>query len=148
MYENLVAFLLDDVYITDKTIPFTASASTETPVLFGELSWDWSEHTVVSITGAMTKRKFSLTGGSTSLLEGNKIGKAVQLKKLENEISELNLLIHNKKLEQEQDQLEEAKEFKYTPINESNVIYLDNFAYIERVDHRMRLVTHDFEMYY
>ena len=49
---------------------------------------------------------------------------------------------------QEQDQLEEAKEFKYTPINESNVIYLDNFAYIERVEHRMRLVTHDFEMYY
>jgi hypothetical protein len=49
---------------------------------------------------------------------------------------------------QEQDPLEETKEFKHTPINESNVIYLDNFAYIERVDHRMRLVTHDFEMYY
>ena len=54
----------------------------------------------------------------------------------------------DKKLEQEQDPLEETKEFKHTPINESNVIYLDNFAYIERVDHRMRLVTHDFEMYY
>lgn len=49
---------------------------------------------------------------------------------------------------QEQYQLEENKEFKYTPINESNVTYLDNFAYIERVEHRMRLVTHDFEMYY
>jgi len=49
---------------------------------------------------------------------------------------------------QEQDQLEEIKEFKHTPINQSNVTYLDNFAYIERVDHRMRLVTHDFEMYY
>jgi hypothetical protein len=49
---------------------------------------------------------------------------------------------------QEQDPLEETKEFKHTPINESNVTYLDNFAYIERVDHRMRLVTHDFDMYY
>ena len=49
---------------------------------------------------------------------------------------------------QEQDPLEETKEFKHTPINESNVIYLDNIAYIERVEHRMRMVTHDFEMYY
>jgi hypothetical protein len=56
----------------------------------------------------------------------------------------------NKKPEQKQEQPEnkEVKEFKYTPINESNVIYLDNIAYIERVEHRMRLVTHDFEMYY
>jgi hypothetical protein len=50
--------------------------------------------------------------------------------------------------ESSNNQTQEVKEFKYTPINESNVIYLDNFAYIERVDHRMRLVTHDFEMYY
>jgi hypothetical protein len=54
----------------------------------------------------------------------------------------------DKKQEQEQPENKEVKEFKYTPINESNVTYLDNFAYIERVDHRMRLVTHDFEMYY
>jgi hypothetical protein len=45
-------------------------------------------------------------------------------------------------------QEEEVKEFKYVPINPDKVIYLDNFAYIERVDHRMRLVTHDSEMYY
>jgi FKBP-type peptidyl-prolyl cis-trans isomerase len=43
---------------------------------------------------------------------------------------------------------ENKKEFKHVPINPSKVIYLDNFAYIELVDHRMRLVTHDYEMYY
>ncbi len=103
-YESLISFLLGDVYITDKTIPFAASSSTETPVLFGELAWDWTEHTVVSISGAMTRRKFSVSGGSTSVLEGNKIGKAVQLKKLEEEISALNLLIHNENIGLEQNQ--------------------------------------------
>jgi hypothetical protein len=43
---------------------------------------------------------------------------------------------------------EEVKEFKYPPINPSKVVYLGDFAYIEQVDHRMRLVTVDFEMYY
>ena len=98
IYEKLVTYLLDDVYITDKTIPFTAAASTETPMLFGEMAWDWAEHTVVSISGAMTKRKFSLSGGSTSVLEGNKIGKAIQIKKLETEIADLNTSVHNEKL--------------------------------------------------
>ena len=47
-----------------------------------------------------------------------------------------------------QDKQEPKKEFKHVPINPSKVIYLDDFAYIEQVDHRMRLVTHDCEMYY
>jgi hypothetical protein len=46
------------------------------------------------------------------------------------------------------EQQETKKEFKHVPINPSKVIYLDDFAYIEQVDHRMRLVTHDCEMYY
>ena len=58
----------------------------------------------------------------------------------------------NKEQDQKQDQVEEQpeikKEFKHVPINPAKVIYLDNFAYIEQVDHRMRLVTHDYEMYY
>ncbi len=103
-YENLVSYLLDDVYITDKPIPFAQHASAETPVLFGEMAWDWSEHTVVSISGAMTRRKFSISGGSTSVFEGNKIGKGIQIKKLENEISGLNTLIHNDKLALEENQ--------------------------------------------
>ena len=71
-----------------------------------------------------------------------------QNKKQDQKQDQTNKQEQDKKLEQEQDPLEETKEFKYTPINESNVTYLDNFAYIERVEHRMRLVTHDFEMYY
>jgi hypothetical protein len=47
-----------------------------------------------------------------------------------------------------EDTQEPKKEFKHVPINPSKVIYLDDFAYIEQVDHRMRLVTHDCEMYY
>jgi hypothetical protein len=60
----------------------------------------------------------------------------------------------NKKQEQtlkQEDRLEEVKEvkeFKYPPINPSKVVYLGDFAYVEQVDHRMRLVTVDFEMYY
>lgn len=48
-------------------------------------------------------------------------------------------------LETEQDKV---VEFKYKPIDPSKVIYLDNFAYLEPVVHRMRLVTIDYEMYY
>jgi len=103
-YARLVSFLLGDVYITDKTIPFAASSSTGTQVLFSELAWDWAEHTVVSITGAMTRRRYAVSGGSNSLLEGNKIGKAVQLKKLEEEIASINLLVHNEMINQEQNQ--------------------------------------------
>jgi chromosome segregation protein len=104
IYENLVSYLLDDVYITDKPIPFAVHSSTETPVLFGELAWDWSDQTVVSISGSMTRRKFSISGGSTSVFEGNKIGKGIQLKKLEAEIAELNTFIHNEKLALEENQ--------------------------------------------
>lgn len=107
-YENLVSYLLENVYITDRSIPF-ATGSAETPVLFDELSWDWDNHTVVSISGAMTQRPFSVSGGSISVFEGNKIGKAVQVKKLETEISDINLLIHNEKLAEEQNNEELLK---------------------------------------
>jgi hypothetical protein len=39
-------------------------------------------------------------------------------------------------------------EYKYKPIDSTKVVYLDDFAYIEPVDHRMRLVTLDYELYY
>jgi hypothetical protein len=39
-------------------------------------------------------------------------------------------------------------EYKYKPIDITKVIYLEDFAYIEPVDHRMRLVTLDYELYY
>jgi len=50
--------------------------------------------------------------------------------------------------QQEQQEQEQVVVFKYKPIDPTKVIYLDNFAYIEPVDHRMRLVTIDYEMYY
>ena len=43
---------------------------------------------------------------------------------------------------------QEEISFKCNPIDPSKVIYLDSFAYIEPVDHRLRLVTHDYEIYY
>ena len=58
----------------------------------------------------------------------------------------------NKKPEQktngQTDKQEEVKESKYPAKNKSKVHNLDNFGYIEEVDHRLRLVTDDFEMYY
>ena len=48
----------------------------------------------------------------------------------------------------ETQQEQQVVEFKYKPIDPSKVIYLDDFTYLEPVDHRMRLVTIDYEMYY
>lgn len=58
------------------------------------------------------------------------------------------------KEEKEKDELEDKKEeeektnFISDPINLDKVTYLGNFAFIERVDYRMRLVTKDFEVFY
>jgi len=52
------------------------------------------------------------------------------------------------KEELEEKELETVVEFKHKPINPNKVIYLDDFTYLEPVDHRMRLVTLDYEMYY
>ena len=57
----------------------------------------------------------------------------------------------SKKQEQIQEDtkiVEELVDFKYKPINPSKVVYLGNFAYVEPVDYRVRLVTHDYELYY
>ena len=43
---------------------------------------------------------------------------------------------------------EYTQTFLYDPINKSNVVYSDNFVFIEKVDFRMRLVTNSFELYY
>jgi hypothetical protein len=48
----------------------------------------------------------------------------------------------------EKDEKEEVIEFKHKPINLDNVIWLNNYIYMERVDHLMRLVTTEFEMFY
>ena len=48
----------------------------------------------------------------------------------------------------QQEVVKEQPVFKYNPIDPSKVVYLDDFTYLEQVDHRIRLVTLDNEIYY
>lgn len=73
-YRKLMAYILDKVYIFDgdvKNIPPT------------------DENTFITKNGKLTKRKFSVSGGSVGLFEGKKIGRAKNMEKLEKEIKDL-----------------------------------------------------------
>ena len=70
-----------------------------------------------------------------------------QKRKIQNKPPKQELAVKDKEDPTEKEQ-EKVVEFKYKPIDPSKVIYLDDFAYLEPVDHRMRLVTLDYEMYY
>ncbi len=73
-YTKLMSFILDKVYFYEgdiKNIPVEDS------------------NTFITKSGKVTKRKFSLSGGSVGLFEGKKIGRAKNLEKLEKEIKEL-----------------------------------------------------------
>jgi chromosome segregation protein len=73
-YKKLMAFILDKVYIHEgdiKTLP------------------GGDENTFITKNGKLTKRKFSISGGSVGLFEGKKIGRAKNMEKLEKEIKEL-----------------------------------------------------------
>jgi chromosome segregation protein len=72
-YTKLMMYILDKVYICDgdiKAMPDDGSV-------------------FISKSGKITKRKFSLSGGSVGLFEGKKIGRAKNLEKLDKEIKEL-----------------------------------------------------------
>jgi len=72
-YGKLMAYILDKVYVYEgdvKNIPA-------------------DENTFITKSGKVTKRRFSLSGGSVGLFEGKKIGRAKNLEKLEKEIKEL-----------------------------------------------------------
>jgi len=72
-YTKLMSFILDKVYVIEgdiKSVPST------------------DENTFITKSGKVTKRKFSLSGGSVGLFEGKKIGRAKNLEKLEREIKE------------------------------------------------------------
>ncbi|EKB48842.1 chromosome segregation protein SMC [Cecembia lonarensis] len=74
-YGKLIAFILDDVYIVQgeyQDFPKDQNA------IF------------ISESGKLTKKKFSISGGSVGLFEGKRIGRAKNLEKLEKEIKELN----------------------------------------------------------
>ncbi|MFZ6011922.1 MAG: chromosome segregation protein SMC [Bacteroidota bacterium] len=73
-YKKLMSFILDKVYIYEgdvKNIPAS------------------DENTFITKSGKLTRRRFSISGGSVGLFEGKKIGRAKNLEKLEKEIKEL-----------------------------------------------------------
>lgn len=69
-YTRLMSFILDKVYLTEGDIKSLPSDG----------------NTFITKSGKVTKRKFSLSGGSVGLFEGKKIGRAKNLEKLEREI--------------------------------------------------------------
>ncbi|MFZ5971865.1 MAG: chromosome segregation protein SMC [Bacteroidota bacterium] len=73
-YTKLMSYILDRVYIYEgdvKTLPAN------------------DENIFIAKSGKVTKRKFSLSGGSVGLFEGKKIGRAKNLEKLDKEIKDL-----------------------------------------------------------
>lgn len=73
-YKKLMSNILDGVYIHEgdiKSIPLE------------------DENTFITKSGNITRKKFSISGGSVGLFEGKKIGRARNLEKLEKEIKTL-----------------------------------------------------------
>ncbi|MEZ4974479.1 MAG: chromosome segregation protein SMC [Cyclobacteriaceae bacterium] len=73
-YGKLMAYILDKVYVHDgdiKSVPID------------------DNNTFITKNGKVTKRRFSLSGGSVGLFEGKKIGRAKNLEKLDKEIKDL-----------------------------------------------------------
>jgi len=96
-YKNLVHYILNDVYIVTDN-------QEEIP----------KDNNAVFITenGKITKRKFSISGGSVGLFEGKRIGRAKNLEKLDLEIKELIVEIDEIKanLETKQKEVHRLKE--------------------------------------
>jgi chromosome segregation protein len=72
-YKKLMSFILDKVYIYEGDVKDLQSGD---------------ENTFITKNGKLTKRKFSISGGSVGLFEGKKIGRAKNMEKLEKEIKE------------------------------------------------------------
>jgi chromosome segregation protein len=73
-FTKLMAYILDRVYIYDGDVK--------------ALPQD-DDNIFISRNGKVTRRKFSLSGGSVGLFEGKKIGRAKNLEKLDREIKDL-----------------------------------------------------------
>jgi chromosome segregation protein len=73
-YRKLMAYILDRVYIYEGDVKNIPSSD---------------ENTFITKSGKLTRRRFSISGGSVGLFEGKKIGRAKNLEKLEKEIKEL-----------------------------------------------------------
>lgn len=73
-YRKLMSFILDRVYIYEGDIK-------EVPVN--------DDNIFITKNGKLTRRRFSISGGSVGLFEGKKIGRAKNLEKLDKEIKTL-----------------------------------------------------------
>ncbi|MGJ3235101.1 chromosome segregation protein SMC [Marivirga sp.] len=118
-YKKLIGFILDNVYVVKgdySSIP------------------DDKDSIFITQSGKVTKRKFSMSGGSVGLFEGKRIGRAKNLEKLQVEIKDLNKKISQIKesLESRQHDLDNLKDHSYkeniellqSEINEVNSEYV------------------------
>jgi len=118
-YKKLIGFILDNVYVVKgdyQSIP------------------NDKDSVFITQSGKVTKRKFSMSGGSVGLFEGKRIGRAKNLEKLQVEIKDLNKKISQIKesLESRQNDLDNLKEHSYrenieilqSEINEVNSEYV------------------------
>lgn len=72
-YGKLMAYILDKVYVYEGDVKGIPA----------------DENTFITKSGKVTKRRFSVSGGSVGLFEGKKIGRAKNLEKLDKEIKDL-----------------------------------------------------------
>ena len=104
-YKHLVAHILDDVYIVtgpESSIPKD------------------KESVFITKNGKVTKRKFSISGGSVGLFEGKRIGRAKNLEKLQISVKKLQSKLEDieENYKQKQHELENLKsQTKRIPID-------------------------------
>lgn len=98
-YRNLLIYLLNDVFITE-----------EETVAGAELVGN-EQQIFIAKSGKFLQGKYSLSGGSTGLFSGNKIGRAKNLERLAKEMSSLqqNLLAKQEEMKKSQSQLQNFK---------------------------------------
>ncbi|MEO1049202.1 MAG: chromosome segregation protein SMC [Bacteroidota bacterium] len=127
-YRRLIGFVLDNVYIVEgdiKSIPVD------------------DDNIFITKNGTLTKRKFSISGGSVGLFEGKKIGRAKNLQKLEKEIASLNKKLNNinQSVTEKQEELESLKakvkqeeiDVLQNEINEINEEYISTKTKLEQL---------------
>lgn len=98
-YRKLMSYILDRVYVYEGDIK---GIPTE------------DDNTFITKSGKLTRRRFSLSGGSVGLFEGKRIGRAKNLEKLHKEIRELTGKLNETResLVQRQSDLEKLRNHK------------------------------------
>ncbi len=118
-YSKLMAHILDKVYVYEGDIRAIPADD---------------DNTFITKSGKVTRRKFSLSGGSVGLFEGKKIGRAKNLEKLDKEIKELSKKVEDIRhsLLDRQSELERLRHntLKHQIEEAQNTIKLVNDEYI------------------